>query len=77
MAGVLTGVRVVELASWTYVPAAGVALADWGADVIKVEGVVAVTLAARWWSEGSPGKRHAPIPTLSLSSAIAESEASH
>ena len=39
MTGVLTGVRVVELASWTYVPAAGVALADWGADVIKVESV--------------------------------------
>jgi len=40
MTGVLTGVRVVELASWTYVPAAGVALADRGADVIKVESVV-------------------------------------
>lgn len=39
MAGVLDGVRVVELASWTYVPAAGVALAEWGADVIKVESV--------------------------------------
>lgn len=37
--GVLHGVRVVELASWTYVPSAGAALADWGADVIKVEGV--------------------------------------
>jgi crotonobetainyl-CoA:carnitine CoA-transferase CaiB-like acyl-CoA transferase len=35
----LRGVRVVELASWTYVPAAGAALADWGADVIKVEDV--------------------------------------
>jgi crotonobetainyl-CoA:carnitine CoA-transferase CaiB-like acyl-CoA transferase len=35
----LSGVRVVELASWTYVPAAGAALADWGADVIKVEDV--------------------------------------
>ena len=40
MTGVLTGVRVVELASWTYVPAAGAALADWGADAIKVESVV-------------------------------------
>ncbi|MEZ0352198.1 CaiB/BaiF CoA transferase family protein [Mycobacterium sp. pR1184] len=39
MSGVLHGVRVVELASWTYVPSAGAALADWGADVIKVEGV--------------------------------------
>lgn len=35
--GILTGVRVVELASWTFVPSAGVALSDWGADVIKVE----------------------------------------
>lgn len=39
MPGVLSGVRVIELASWTYVPSAGAALADWGADVIKVEGV--------------------------------------
>lgn len=39
MPGVLSGVRVIELASWTYVPAAGVALAEWGADVIKVESV--------------------------------------
>lgn len=46
MAGMLSGVRVVELASWTYVPSAGVALADWGADVIKVEGV----------SSGDPGR---------------------
>lgn len=37
MTGVLSGVRVVELASWTYVPSAGAALADWGAEVIKVE----------------------------------------
>jgi crotonobetainyl-CoA:carnitine CoA-transferase CaiB-like acyl-CoA transferase len=37
MAGILDGVRVVELASWAFVPAAGAALADWGADVIKVE----------------------------------------
>src|ERR1700751_411065 len=41
MSGVLRGVRVVELASWTYVPSAGAALADWGADVIKVEDVKA------------------------------------
>ena len=41
MTEVLSGVRVVELASWTYVPSAGAALADWGADVIKVEDVKA------------------------------------
>ena len=39
MTEVLRGVRVVELASWTYVPSAGAALADWGADVIKIEDV--------------------------------------
>jgi crotonobetainyl-CoA:carnitine CoA-transferase CaiB-like acyl-CoA transferase len=44
--GVLQGVRVVELASWTYVPSAGAALSDWGADVIKVEGV----------TSGDPGR---------------------
>jgi formyl-CoA transferase len=31
------GIRVLEVASWTFVPAAGAALADLGADVIKVE----------------------------------------
>ncbi|BBZ78796.1 CoA transferase [Mycolicibacterium anyangense] len=37
MTDVLSGIRVVELAAWTFVPAAGAVLADWGADVIKVE----------------------------------------
>ena len=33
----LAGVRVLEVAAWTFVPAAGAMLADLGADVIKVE----------------------------------------
>ncbi len=37
MTQIMKGVRVVELASWTFVPAAGAVLADWGADVIKIE----------------------------------------
>jgi crotonobetainyl-CoA:carnitine CoA-transferase CaiB-like acyl-CoA transferase len=37
MGQVLSGVRVVEVAQWWFVPAAGAVLADWGADVIKVE----------------------------------------
>jgi crotonobetainyl-CoA:carnitine CoA-transferase CaiB-like acyl-CoA transferase len=31
------GVRVVELAQWVFVPVAGALLADWGADVLRVE----------------------------------------
>lgn len=33
----MEGIRVVEVAEWTFVPAAATVLADWGADVIKVE----------------------------------------
>ena len=35
--GAMDGVRVLEVAAWTFVPAAGAVLADWGADVIKIE----------------------------------------
>jgi len=34
---VMEGVRILEVAEYTFVPAAGAVLADWGADVIKVE----------------------------------------
>src|SRR5947207_15759416 len=37
MAGPLEGVRVVELGVWVAGPAAAGLLADWGADVVKVE----------------------------------------
>ena len=37
MTAVLSGIRVIEVGIWGYVPAAGVALAEWGADVIKIE----------------------------------------
>ena len=37
MTQVMKGVRVLEVAQFTYVPAAGGVLADWGADVIKIE----------------------------------------
>ena len=37
MVQVMKGVRVLEVAQFTFVPAAGGILADWGADVIKVE----------------------------------------
>ena len=37
MAGPMDGVRVVELGLWIAGPACGGILADWGADVIKIE----------------------------------------
>ena len=36
-AGAFDGVRVIELAQWVFVPVAGALLADWGADVIRIE----------------------------------------
>ncbi|MDP2014481.1 MAG: CoA transferase [Actinomycetota bacterium] len=37
MQGPMAGVRVVEVAQFTFVPSSGAVLADWGADVIKIE----------------------------------------
>ncbi|MDP3676552.1 MAG: CoA transferase [Novosphingobium sp.] len=37
MTKVMQGVRVLEVAQFTFVPAAGGVLSDWGADVIKIE----------------------------------------
>lgn len=37
MQDVLAGIRIVEVASWTFVPSSGAILAEWGADVIKIE----------------------------------------
>jgi crotonobetainyl-CoA:carnitine CoA-transferase CaiB-like acyl-CoA transferase len=36
----MEGVRIVEVAQFTFVPASGGVLAEWGADVIKVEHAV-------------------------------------
>jgi crotonobetainyl-CoA:carnitine CoA-transferase CaiB-like acyl-CoA transferase len=37
MPGPLEGIKVIELASWMFIPSGGSVLVDWGADVIKVE----------------------------------------
>ena len=37
MTKTLEGIRVLEVAQWWFVPSAGAVLADWGADVIKIE----------------------------------------
>lgn len=51
MYDVMNGVRVIEVAEHTYVPAAAMVLADWGADVIKVERV-----------QGGDASRHMRLP---------------
>ena len=33
----MEGIRVIEVAAWTFVPAAGAVLAEWGAEVLKIE----------------------------------------
>lgn len=62
----LNGVRVLEVAQFTYVPSAGAVLADWGAEVVKIEhpvtgdaqrGLVRVLGAAA----SKPGSSFAPI----------------
>jgi len=37
VAGPLDGIRIIEVASWMFVPSGGSVLVDWGADVIKIE----------------------------------------
>ena len=39
MTRILEGVRILEVAEHTFVPAASALLADWGAEVIKIEHV--------------------------------------
>ncbi|HXW34901.1 MAG TPA: CoA transferase, partial [Acidimicrobiales bacterium] len=39
MKAVMDGVRILEVAEQTFVPAASALLADWGADVVKIEHV--------------------------------------
>jgi crotonobetainyl-CoA:carnitine CoA-transferase CaiB-like acyl-CoA transferase len=62
----MAGVRVLEVAQFTFVPAAGAVLADWGADVVKIENPITgdaqrglVTVLGR--SASKPGSSFAPI----------------
>src|SRR3990172_7132446 len=67
----LEGVRVLEVSEMLFAPAAGAALADWGADVIKIEhpvrgdrargvmatGVIPMTEANYLWHQANRGKK--------------------
>lgn len=37
MSGPLEGIRVIEVASWMFIPSGGSVLVDWGAEVLKIE----------------------------------------
>ena len=58
MPGPMDGVKVVEIGVWIAAPAAGGILADWGADVIKIESVARIDMARRQASRpGGAGRR--------------------
>src|ERR1700691_6062066 len=59
----MEGVRIVEVAQYTFVPSAGAILAEWGADVIKVEHAEAGDAQRGLTNLGSvsAGGRFAPI----------------
>ncbi|OBK63263.1 carnitine dehydratase [Mycobacterium colombiense] len=62
----LQGVRVLEVAQFTFVPSAGAVLADWGAEVIKIENPVTGDgqrglLTVLGNATGVPGSSFAPI----------------
>ena len=59
-AGPLAGVRVVELGVWVAGPAAGGIMADWGADVVKVEAAGGDPQRAVFGSVGLDGS--IPVP---------------
>ena len=62
MYDVMQGVRVVEVAEHTFVPAASMILADWGADVIKIERAAGGGDAARTMRAiQTPGLRANPF----------------
>jgi crotonobetainyl-CoA:carnitine CoA-transferase CaiB-like acyl-CoA transferase len=50
----LTDIVVVEVATWGFVPSAAAVLADWGADVVKVEPVTAGDPLRELWIGGPP-----------------------
>jgi len=56
----LRGVRVVELAHWVAGPAVGAVLADWGADVVKVEPPNGDPMRALFAPPPGSAARHSP-----------------
>ena len=67
MAGPLQGLRVVELGVWVAGPAAGGILADWGADVVKIEPPAGDPARSFGWMLGIPPEdRHHRSPPFEM-----------
>ena len=64
MAGPLDGVRVLEVAIYAFVPSATAILADWGADVLKVEHPVLGDPGRNTSAWGVPGRGRRRVPPL-------------
>jgi len=61
MYDVLTGIRVIDLSAWVFAPSGTAILADWGADVIKIEDVEAPDPARGLRSGLDPGVLNATV----------------
>ena len=72
----MTGIRIVEVAQFTFTPSAGAVLADWGADVIKVEHAGRRATRSAASSLGAGGAGDGLVPTRSWSTPTAASAAS-
>ncbi|HKY93638.1 MAG TPA: CoA transferase [Nevskiaceae bacterium] len=57
MARPLEGIKVVEVSMWGYVPSAGAVLADWGADVVKIESPSGDPMRGLTYSGIKPGTK--------------------
>ena len=67
MGKVLSGIRIIEIATWVFVPAAGAMLADLGADVIKIEHpVTGDPMRSRKTKSIPPSKDDKPQRNLTL-----------
>ena len=76
MTNVMEGIRILEVAEHTFVPAASAILADWGAEVIKVEHVERGDAMRGLGTTGSPASAAGPRAPSSTRTAARRASAS-
>lgn len=77
MSGPLEGVRVLEVATWIAMPAAGMLMADMGADVVKVEALTGDTWRGSRTPRGQAPGPLGPNPTFEVDNRSKRSIAVH